>query len=145
MVFWFVVITFTTYGQASDEKQVIALIDQLFTGVRQGDSAVVRRTFAPEVRLHTALHTNELRSTPLEQFLTAIGTPHEEVWDERIIDYQVRIDGPLATAWTPYRFYRGDTFSHCGVNAFQLYHSTAGWKILQITDTRREGGCEPHE
>lgn len=48
------------------------------------------------------------------------------------------MDGPLATAWTPYAFYLGDTLSHCGTNAFQLAKLKDDWKIIQITDTRRK-------
>ena len=132
---------FPTYGQVSDKEQVIAVVDRLFTGMRQGDSAQVHQVFASSAQLHTIEETG-LHETSLEQFLTAVGTPHKEVWDERVTEYSVEVDGPLATVWTPYRFYRGDTFSHCGVNAFQLVWYEKAWKILQITDTRREEACE---
>ena len=133
---------FPTHGQSTAEKEVIAVVDQLFAGMRQSDSAAVRQVFASEAQLHTVSNDRTLRQTSLAQFLTAIGTPHDEVWDEQVTSYEVRIDGPLATVWTPYRFYRGEAFSHCGTNAFQLYRSPDGWKILQITDTRKKEGCE---
>jgi hypothetical protein len=47
----------------------------------------------------------------------------------------------MATAWVPYKFYRGRQFSHCGVNAFTLIKLTSEWKIGSITDTRREEQC----
>jgi hypothetical protein len=47
------------------------------------------------------------------------------------------VDGPLATAWMDYTFHVGERFSHCGVNAFQLFRSDDGWQIIQIADTRR--------
>lgn len=78
----------------------------------------------------------------IPDFLKAVGTPHEEVWDEQLDKYEVLIDDQLATAWTPYTFYHGGQLSHCGVNAFQLYRHESGWKIIQITDTRRKEGCE---
>jgi hypothetical protein len=56
--------------------------------------------------------------------------------------YEIAVDGALATAWILYQFYVGSTFSHCGVNAFQLFKSKDGWKIIQITDTCRREGCE---
>ena len=137
---WLIIIGFPTYGQVQDKKPVIAVIDQLFVGLRQGDSTQVHQVFAPVARLHTIEETG-WHETSLSQFLTAVGTPHEEIWDERVTTYEVRIDSPLATVWTPYTFYRGTTFSHCGVNAFQLIRIKDEWKILQITDTRREEGC----
>ena len=82
------------------------------------------------------------RETSLEGFVQAVGTPHEEVWDERIWDVEVRVDGNLATVWTPYAFHLGDQLSHCGVDAFQLFKDTDGWKVFHIADTRRREGCE---
>ena len=69
--------------------------------------------------------------------MKAVGTPHKEQWDERIYDVKIQVDGPLATAWTPYKFYFGENFSHCGVNAFTLIKTDDGWKISGITDKRR--------
>ena len=120
---------------------MIAVIDQLFDGMRQGDSARVHRVFAAAARLHTISEEAALEETSLSQFLEAVGTPHAEEWDERVTSYEIQQDGPLATVWTPYSFYRAGRLSHCGVNAFQLVHLRDGWKILQITDTRRKEGC----
>lgn len=82
-----------------------------------------------------------LRRTPAAGFLQAVGAPREEVWDERISNLQIQIDGPLASAWMDYSFYRGDAFSHCGVNTMTLLREEDGWKIFAISDTRRRTGC----
>ncbi|MBK8504491.1 MAG: nuclear transport factor 2 family protein [Saprospiraceae bacterium] len=39
-------------------------------------------------------------------------------------------------------FYHNRALQHCGVDAFQFYKSTSGWKIVQISDTRRND-CSP--
>jgi len=54
----------------------------------------------------------------------------------------VKIDGPLAIVWTPYKFYFNGKFSHCGVNSFQLVRFNGVWKIQYLIDTRRRAGCE---
>ncbi len=60
------------------------------------------------------------------------------IWDPKI-----EIDGNLAQAWTQYAFYVGKKFSHCGVDAFQLFKGTDGtWKIFQLADTRQKEGCK---
>jgi hypothetical protein len=69
-------------------------------------------------------------------------TPAETTLDERILDYQIKVDGTMASAWTPYRFYVNGNFSHCGVNSFQLVKMAEGWKIVYIIDTRRKEPCE---
>jgi hypothetical protein len=75
-------------------------------------------------------------------FLTAITKPHTEIYDERIVFETIKIDGPLASVWTPYKFYVGTTFSHCGVDSYQLVKIEGNWKIQYLIDTRRKDGCE---
>jgi hypothetical protein len=40
-----------------------------------------------------------------------------------------------------YSFWLGTTFSHCGIDAFQLARLGSEWKIIAIADTRRTDGC----
>ncbi len=133
---------------SSPEAAVRATIDALFDGMRAGDSTAVRAVFTDGARLQTALgpsDTTAVRTTPIDAFVEAVGQPHEKVWDERVWDVEIRVDGPLASAWVPYVFYHGDERSHCGVNAMQLVRRSDGWKILQLTDTRRRKCDVPAE
>ena len=81
------------------------------------------------------------RTLPWQDFASAIGRPHDQVWDERIANLDIKIDGRLAVAWMDFSFYLGDQLLHCGVNVFDLIRTEEGWKILQITDTRRTEDC----
>lgn len=128
----------------SDRQAVLATLHRLFEGMRTGDSAAVRAAFHPQAYLATALEGRNgpvLRVDTLESFVRAVGTPHDDVWDERLFGEEVRIDGPLASVWTEYSFFLGSRFSHCGVDAFQLARTGEGWKIIALTDTRRQTGC----
>lgn len=134
-------------AQADEEAAVRGVVDRLFDAMRAGDSAGVRAVFHPRARLVTA---GERDGEPMLQvadsiggFVTAVGSPHPETWDERIWDVEVRVDGRLAAVWAPYAFYLGETLSHCGVDAFQLFKDSEGWQIIEIADTRRREGCEP--
>ncbi len=123
----------------------MATVQRLFDGMRAGDSTVVRSVFHADARLvTTGVREGRpvIQEVAVDQFVAAVGTPHEEVWDERIWNPQVRVDDNLATAWMDYAFFLGECFSHCGVNAFQLFRSPEGWKIIQIADTRRRDGCQ---
>jgi hypothetical protein len=64
---------------------------------------------------------------------------------ERLLDYRIQTDGDMAHAWTPYEFYLNGNFHHCGVNSFQLFRDSEGWKIIYIIDTRRVEDCNPGE
>lgn len=123
----------------------LAAVRQLFDGMRASDSARVRAVFHPDMRLQSVSigQDGKPRLTPAdkERFLQSVGAPKKERYDERIWTYDIRIDGNLATVWTDYSFFVGETFSHCGVNAFHLFKGESGWQITQITDTRRKEGC----
>ena len=73
-----------------------------------------------------------------EEFIEAVGKPKEsgKEWNELIKNLQVEIDENLAQVWMDYSFYLGLEYSHCGVNAMQLFWNGDSWKIFQITDTR---------
>jgi hypothetical protein len=75
-------------------------------------------------------------------FASFISTQKPGELDEQIVFDVVKVDGPLAIAWTPYKFYAAGKFSHCGVNSFQLVRFDGVWKIQYIIDTRRRTGCE---
>ena len=131
------------HAQAPD-AEVRAVVARLFDGMRAGDSAAVRSTFLPGAMLATALARTSgpvVQVDTLDQFVRAIGTPHTPVWDERLGQVTVQLDGPLAAVWAEYTFYAGDRLSHCGINAFQLARTAAGWKIVSLVDTRRRDGC----
>ncbi len=133
---------------AQESKEVMKPVNLLFEGMKQGDSAMVRRAFHSEAVLHTVMSdpkTNEprLRNEALAGFLKSVGTPHKEVYNELIWGEKIEIDGDMAQVWVDYAFYLGATFSHCGVDAFHLIRNAKGeWKIYSLSDTRRKTGCE---
>jgi hypothetical protein len=61
--------------------------------------------------------------------------------DERLASMDIKIDGELATVWTPYVFYLQGQKNHCGVNAFTLVKLNGTWQIQGIIDTRRKDNC----
>lgn len=141
---FFLSITLQTYAQ-SDTIGVRAIVDQLFTGMRTGDSSLVSTSFTSDATLQSVSMAPDgkvrVGKDAITGFVKAVGTPHQEDWDEQIYDLKIQVDGPLATVWAPYKFYLGKKFSHCGVNAFTLIKMANGWKIASITDTRRTGEC----
>lgn len=135
----------SAFAQNSQVENVKATIQQLFDGMRESESSKVAASFTNDATMQTVMKNQSgqtmINTGNLERFLQAIGGPKDDVWDERISSYDINIDGDLATAWTPYQFYIGDEFSHCGVNSFQLVNGSDGWKIFFIVDTRRQDNC----
>lgn len=129
----------------TDSMEVRSVIDQLFFGMKSGDSSIVAATFHPEIQMMTTFTDKEgkpqAHKGSASEFKNAVGTPHEEIWDERISNVEIQIDGNLAQVWMDYSFYVDDNFSHCGVNAIQLLKTESGWKMVHLADTRRRTDC----
>lgn len=138
------VLAFPAFSQ-SEEAAVKAVIESLFDGMRAKNADQIAAVFSENAIMQTIETTGEtgvVKAGSVADFVNGIGgLPADTNLDERIIYYQIKIDGPMATAWTPYEFYFNDKFSHCGVNSFQLVKMASGWKIVYIIDTRRKDGC----
>ena len=130
----------------SDEEAIKQTINNLFDGMRKTDTSLIRTAFTDAPILQTVVKNKEgktiLLTEPLDSFMVAMGKPHKEIYDERIVFDVIKIDGELAVAWTPYKFYVDEKFSHCGVDSFQLIKINGKWKIQYLVDTRRRQGCE---
>lgn len=140
------VVSFSAEAQSGEENAIKKTINQLFSAMRDRDTTKLRDAFAATAVLQTIGKTKEgaiqVRTESIDGFIKSVGTPSKELLDERIEFGTILIDGPLATAWTPYQFYLGNQFSHCGVNSFQLVKLNGNWKIQYIIDTRRKEGCQ---
>lgn len=125
---------------STPEEAVRATIDALFDGMRAGDSASVRTLFAQGAEIQSVEVGEDVavQSRTADDFAQAVGQPRTAVWDERIWDVDIRVDGPMATAWMSYVFYIDDERSHCGVNGFHLVRRADEWHIQHITYTRQE-------
>ena len=141
-LFFIVGLLFTTplFAQTSDETAVKATITRMFDGMSKADTMLLKPLFAPGARLQTVQNkqgTVSVKEDPITGFITAIGKAKSGSLDERLSGMDIKIDGDLATAWTPYSFYFNGKQSHCGANAFTLVRLAGDWKIQTIIDTRR--------
>ena len=138
-------ISATAFAQQAEIDGIKKTISTLFDGMRKGDSTMLRTAFAKGMVLQSVGTkkdgTTALSTESADSFVKQVGAPHKEVYDERITYGDIKVDGPLASVWTPYKFYLGDKFSHCGVNFFQLMKTAEGWKIIYVVDTRRKDNC----
>lgn len=137
-------LTTSAFAQSGEEAAVKATINRLFDGMQKADSTILKPLFTPTARLQTVANKQgdvSVRDDGISLFINSIGKAKAGTLDERLASIEVKIDAELATAWTPYVFYRNDTKSHCGVNAFTLVKMNGSWKIQTIIDTRRKENC----
>lgn len=139
-------ITSSIFSQSEEEQATKATIDTFFEGFHKGDTTLIKSVMSDKLILQTAYRNKEGKDvlvidTP-EKILQAIATrPADQKWDERLLSYNIQIDGNMANVWTPYEFWFNGKFSHCGVNSFQLFKDGNTWKIIYLIDTRRRSGC----
>jgi Putative lumazine-binding len=128
------------------EDSVKMTINHFFEGMKKSDTTLIKSTMMESIVFQTIAKNKEgetmVKTENVSAFLTSIATPRKEVADERITFETIKIDGNLASVWTPYKFYMGTQFSHCGANSFQLVRHKGTWKIQYIIDTRRKQGCD---
>jgi len=130
----------------SAEDSVKAVVNQLFAAMKGANAAMLKEAFADSAVLQTIRRKQDgtffVQNEKVSDFVEQIGKAKKDSLDERITFETVKIDGPLAIAWTPYKFYYAGNFSHCGVNSFQLVRINGRWKIQFLIDTRRRQGCD---
>ena len=127
------------------EDSVKAAVVKLFDAMKQNDSASLIAAFTKNAVLQSiSKDANGLvaKNESVTDFAGSISRAPKGSLDERISFATVKVDGSLASVWTPYSFYFNGGFSHCGVNSFQLLRTAAGWKIHYLIDTRRKTGCD---
>ncbi len=128
---------------AQDEAGAVAAVQQMFEGMRTANPGMVRAVFAPDARfamLAEADGGQAVRAQTVDGWIDAIGDSGGR-WNEQVYDLDVRVDGAMASVWAPYTFYLDGAISHCGINSIELLHDGEGWKVTQISDTRRREGC----
>jgi hypothetical protein len=127
------------------EDSVRAVINIMFTGMKNADAGLFKSVFSDSAIVQTISRTRDgatvVLNESLAEFADFIATLKKDSADERISFETIKIDGPLAMAWTPYNFYHNRKFSHCGVNSFHLVRFNGIWKIQYLIDTRRRQGC----
>ncbi len=111
---------------AQDETGALAAVDRIFEGMRTADADMVRALFASDARFAML----DTRAQPTSVRVQSV-----------VYDVEAHVDGSMASVWAPYTFYLDGEISHCGINSIELLHDAEGWKVTQISDTRRREGC----
>lgn len=146
VLFLFLLITgFYSVQAQTTEDSVKASVNALFEAMKTGDAIALKNCFTDSAILQT-IGTNKtgnnfIRNEKVATFAESVSKLPKGAADERISFETIRIDGPLAIVWTPYKFYFNGQFSHCGVNSFHLVRLNGSWKIHFLIDTKRKEHC----
>jgi Putative lumazine-binding len=147
LIFFFAIVLLTQYLDAqTTTDSVKAVVNQLFEGMKNSDASLIRSTFADSAILQSVGRNKEgevvIENDKVDEFAKLISGLKKGAADEQIVFESIKIDGPLAVVWAPYKFYFEGKFSHCGVDSFQLVLIKGQWKIQYLIDTRRRQPCD---
>lgn len=129
--------------QETQEAKVKQTIGTFFKGFHARDTVLIKQTTSTSPFMQTVGNDKQgnpqLKTESFSAFLKQIASiPADKKIEERLLSFNIQVDGNMAHAWTPYEFYVDGNFSHCGVNSFQLFNEAGAWKIIYIIDTRRK-------
>lgn len=130
------------FGQQLQNPDIEKPIRDLFAGMKNADSELVKSAFTETAILQTITKEGVVKTDDIPGFISAVSKAAKGDLDERITIASVLVDGNMASVFTPYQFYYQGKFSHCGANSFQLVKQNNSWKIQYIIDTRRKENCE---
>jgi hypothetical protein len=126
----------------AQEKEIQQTIETFFEAFHQRDSIKLQSVCNEHLVLHSISESGNGTKFSIEKasnFYKSIATiPVTMKFEEKILSYNIQIDGAMAHVWTPYEFYVNDKLSHSGVNSFQLFQENGVWKVVYILDTRRK-------
>jgi hypothetical protein len=128
-----------TYSQNEEVKQVVVTF---FKGFHAKDSITMKSVCADKMILQSISESSkgtQLKNDSAQDFFRSIATiPNTILFEEKLLDYSIQVDGAMAHVWTPYELYVNNKLSHKGVNAFTLFKDNGLWKIVYLIDTRRK-------
>jgi hypothetical protein len=133
-------------SQESENQNVKQTILSFFEAFHQQDTTALKLMAKGNIKMQSISVNKEgksvLQESKYEDFVRNIASiPKDRTFEEKLLDFTIKVDGEMANVWTPYEFWYNGKFSHCGVNSFQLIREDDDWKIIYLVDTRRREGC----
>ena len=129
---------------SAESDAVLAVVQRFFETMAARDVDGARAILLPEGRFYSIRDSAGaaiVRTFTNAQYVTDLPSMQGRL--ERMWDADVRIDGRMATVWTPYDYHRDGQFSHCGVDAFDLLKTDDGWKIAGGVYSVQRTKCAP--
>ncbi|WP_028890007.1 hypothetical protein [Tenacibaculum ovolyticum] len=144
-----IIFVLTTVVNAQTNNERIAVkktIETFFDGLHKGDSTIVGSTLHTTIKIQTTFTNKDgekkLITDSKKKLLIGIANKKvENTYLEKLLSWDIKINGNLASVWTPYEFYLNGKLSHCGANSFQLFNNNGKWEIIYLVDMRSRKNC----
>lgn len=142
-------ISIPAFAQKTDDsKDALSVVNKLFEMMAAHKPAEIVALHTAEAQLVAVMKNREGKSANLTFTAAAFSKNFAEKRAELKEDMyapKVEIYGDLALVWGRYVFFVDGKISHCGVNAFHLVRTDAGWKIGGASSSMEPQGCTEQE
>jgi hypothetical protein len=134
--------------KADDSKDALAVVNKLFDMMAAHKPAEIVALHTPEAQLVAIMKNKEGKSVSrtfkAEDFSKNFAEKKAELLEDMYAP-KVEVHGDFAQVWGRYVFFVNGKISHCGVNAFHLVRTDAGWRIAGAASTMEPQGCTEQE
>ena len=134
--------------KADDSKDALAVVNRLFEMMAAHNPAEIVALHTADAQLIAVAKNREGKTSsryiPAEAFSKNFAEKRAEL-EENMYAPKVEVHNDLALVWGRYVFFVNGKISHCGVNAFHLVRTDAGWKIAGASSTMEPQGCTEQE
>jgi len=142
-------ISISAFAQkADDAKDALAVVNKLFEMMAAHNPAEIVALHTADAQLIAVMKNKEgksvVRNISTEAFSKNFAEKRAELKEDMYAP-KVEVHGDLALVWGRYVFFINDKISHCGVNAFHLVRTDAGWRIAGASSSMEPQGCTEEE
>ena len=134
--------------KTDDSKDALAVISKMFTEMTNYNPPAIAALYMTDSNLTAIIKTKDgksvIRAFTGEAFSKNFAEKKGEIKEDMYAP-EVKIFGDLALVWGRYVFFIDGKISHCGVNAFHLVRTDAGWRIANASSTIDAQGCTEQE
>ncbi|MBS1796151.1 MAG: hypothetical protein JSS81_20025 [Acidobacteria bacterium] len=148
-VIFTLLVSLSVFAQKTpDARDAAAVVDKLFAEMASHNPAGVADQFTKDSNLTAVIRTKDgkfvVRSFSGEAFSKNFAEKKNEI-KEDMYDREIEAFDNLVLVYGRYVFFVDGKVSHCGVNAFQLVKTEAGWKIANASSTIDPTACTEKE
>lgn len=134
--------------RVASEDSIRFVVARFANSLRTSDARSYLRCFADStVAIETLVYDKrgiaQLRRESLKVNADVIAQQPAGALLEQVEFGSVKVDGPLAFAWVPYKLFYEGKLQYCGVQSFQFIRIMGVWKIFYMVETRYTNKCGP--
>lgn len=142
-------ISLSAFAQkADDAKDALAVVNKMFAEMANHNPASIAALFTKESNLTAIIRKKDGKNTIAaftgEAFSKSFTERKNEIREDMYAP-ETKVFGDLALVYGRYVFFVDGKISHCGVNAFHLVRTDAGWKIANASSTIDPTDCTEKE